>query len=250
METTAMRFAISSDVRSDTDDDGTAILHITQDKVYTIVGVGSAIWSKLVRAREGLAPHEIVETLSTDFTSVPRQQIEGDVQRFLSTFQQKGFIKSERESSRLRKGVHGFATAAFSLLARTATSLLLKLRLQAFAAFCGLATVDFLVKLVSFNSLYTLVRNWPLSKRRGGGQTIDRINAAVTRALTWYPKQAMCLQRSTVTTILLRSSGVPAQLVIGCQKLPFLVHAWVEADDEVVNDSPRVRQIHKVLDRC
>src|ERR1051325_2114624 len=78
METTAMRFAFSSDVRSDTDDDGTAILHITHDKIYTIVGVGSAIWSKLVGARDGLAQHEIVERLSADFKTIPRQQIEGD----------------------------------------------------------------------------------------------------------------------------------------------------------------------------
>lgn len=250
METTAMRFAISSDVRSDTDDDGTAILHITQDKIYTIVGVGSAIWSKLVRAKDGLAPHEIVETLSTDFESIPRQQIEGDVQRFLRTFQQKGFIKSERDSSRMRNGARRFAAATFLFSARNLTSLLLMLRLRVFAAVCGLAAVDFLVNLVSFNSLYTLVSNWPVSKRRADGQTIDQINAAVTRALTWYPKQAMCLQRSAVTTNLLRSSGVPAQLIIGCQKLPFLVHAWVEVDDEVVNDSPRVREIHKVLDKC
>jgi hypothetical protein len=245
METTAMRFGISSDVRSDTDDDGTAILHITEDKIYTIVGVGSAIWSKLVGARDGLAPHEIVETLSADFKNIPRQQIEGDVQRFLNTFQQKGFIKTERHSSRL---THRFAAATILLLASNATSLLLKLRLHAFAAFCGLATVDFLIKLVSFNSLYTFVRNWPVSKQ--GSQTIDQINDAVTRALTWYPKQAMCLQRSAVTTNLLRSSGVPAQMIIGCQKLPFLVHAWVEVDHEVVNDSPKVQEIHKVLDRC
>ena len=250
METTGMRFAISSDVRSDTDGDGTAILHITHDKIYTIVGVGSAIWSKLVGARDGLAPHEIVERLSADFKAIPRQQIEGDVQRFLSTFQQKGFIKTECERSRLREGLHRFAGTTFLLFARSATGLLMKLRLRVFAAFCALATVDFLIKIVSFNALYTFVRNWPVSKQTPGAQTIDEINDVVTRALTWYPKQAMCLQRSAVITNLLRSSGVPAQMIIGCQKLPFLVHAWVEVDHEVVNDRAKVQEIHKVLDRC
>lgn len=250
METTAMRFAISSDVRWDTDDDGTAILHITHDKIYTIVGVGSAIWSKLVGARSGLASHEIVETLSADFESVPRQQIEGDVQRFLSTFQQKGFIKTEPDRSRLGASFGRFAGATFLSLGCGVTSLLLKLRLRVFAALCGLATVDFLIKLVSFNALYTLVKNWPVSQQNASDETIEQINDAVTRALTWYPKQAMCLQRSAVTTNLLRSSGVPAQMIIGCQKLPFLVHAWVEVDQVVVNDRQRVQEIHKVLDRC
>jgi len=250
MDTTAMRFAISSDVRSDTDGDGTAILHISKDKIYTIVGVGSAIWSKLVAADHGVAPHEIVEKLSADFHDVPRQQIEGDVQRFLSTFRQKGFIETKRHRSRPEESLRGFAGSTLMSLAHAATTVLLKLKLPVFAALCGLATIDFLVKLVSFNALYTFVRDWPVSKQTPGPHAISQINDAVTRALTWYPKQAMCLQRSAVTTSLLRSRGVPAQMIIGCQKLPFLVHAWVEVDHEVVNDRPRVQEIHKVLDRC
>jgi hypothetical protein len=60
----------------------------------------------------------------------------------------------------------------------------------------------------------------------------------------------MCLQRSAVMVFLLRSSGVNAKLVIGCQKLPFLMHAWVEVDGEVVDEKPRVQRIHQVLERC
>jgi len=245
-----MRFAVSSDVRSDTDNDGTAILQIRQDKIYTIVGVGSAIWSKLVVSKHGLAAPQIVEALSADFKNIPRQQIEGDVHRFLTTFHQKGFIYPEQERSKLRESSRRFAGSTFLFLACTATRLLLNLRLRVFAAFCGLATIDFLIKFVSFSALYNLVRDWPVAKQKSDRQTIDQINDAVTRAMTWYPKQAMCLQRSAVTASLLRSSGVPAQLIIGCQKLPFMVHAWVEVDQEVVNDKPRVQEIHKVLDRC
>jgi len=250
METMTMRFAVSPDVRWDTDNDGTAILQIRRDKIYTIVGVGSIVWSKLVGSENGFAAQKIVQELSADFEDVPREQIERDVERFLTTFQQKGFIRPEQERSRFGEGVRHFAGATFLFFARGSTSLLLSLRLRVLAAFCGLATIDFLIKLVSFNALYNFVRDWPINAQLPGRQTIDRINDAVTRALTWYPKQAMCLQRSAVTTSLLRSSGVPAQMIIGCQKLPFLVHAWVEVDGEVVNDRPRVQEIHKVLDRC
>ena len=245
-----MRFTVSPDVRSDTDNDGTAILQIRHDKVYTIVGVGSVIWSKLVAAENGLTAQEIAQALSDEFKDVPRQQIECDVERFLSTFHQKGFIRPQQDRSKNSATLRRFAGSTFLFLARMATRLLLNLRLRVLAAFCGLATIDFLIKLVSFNALYNFVKDWPVNVQKPGRQTIDRINDAVTRALTWYPKQAMCLQRSAVTTNLLRSSGVPAQMIIGCQKLPFLVHAWVEVDREVVNDRPRVQEIHKVLDRC
>jgi len=250
METMAMHFAVSPDVRSDTDNDGTAILQIRQDKIYTIVGVGSTIWSQLVASENGLSPQQIVQALSSDFKDIPRQQIERDVERFLTTFHQKGFIQSEQESSKFRESSRRFARSTFLFLARIATSLLLNLRLRVLAAFCGLAMIDFLIKLVSFDALYNFVRRWPVSKQKPGHELIDQINDAVTRALVWYPKQAMCLQRSAVTTNLLRSSGVPAQMIIGCQKLPFVVHAWVEVDHEVVNDRARVQEIHKVLDRC
>lgn len=250
METMALRFAVSPDVRSDTDNDGTAILQIRKDKIYTIVGVGSIVWSKLAASENGLAAQQIVQSLSADFTDVPRQQIECDVERFLTTFHQKGFIRPEQDRSKFSEGSRRFAGSTFLFLTRTATVFLLNLRLRVFAAFCGLATIDFLIKLVSFNALYNFVRDWPVSNQKPGREAISQINDAVTRASTWYPKQAMCLQRSAVTANLLRSSGVPAQMVIGCQKLPFLVHAWVEVDHEVVNDRPRVQEIHKVLDRC
>lgn len=244
------RFTVSPDVRSDTDKDGSAILQITRDKIYTIIGVGSVIWSKLVASKEGLTAQEIVEALSSDFEKIPRQQIERDVERFLTTFQEKGFIQVARNQSRVRDGSRHFVGSTLLFVARTTTGVLLNLRLRALAAFCGLATIDFMVKLVSFGALYNFVREWPVNDQKAGLRAIPEINDAVTRALTWYPKQAMCLQRSAVTTGLLRSSGVPAQMIIGCQKLPFLVHAWVEVDHEVINDKPRVQEIHKVLDRC
>lgn len=244
------RFSVSPDVRSDTDKDGSAILQITRDRIYTIIGVGSVIWSKLVASKDGLTAHEIADELSADFADIPRQQIERDVERFLTTFQQNGFIQAVRSKSNVGERSRYFAGSTFLFLAQTTTSVLLNLRLRVLAAFCGLATIDFLIKLVSFSALYNFVRNWPVRDQKDGLRAISEINDAVTRALTWYPKQAMCLQRSAVTTNLLRSSGVPAQMIIGCQKLPFVVHAWVEVDHEVINDKPRVQETHKVLDRC
>jgi hypothetical protein len=73
---------------------------------------------------------------------------------------------------------------------------------------------------------------------------------AVNYACVWYPKQALCLQRSFVTTYLLRKHGFAAQLVLGAQKLPFKAHAWVEVDGRAINERSEVQATYTVWDKC
>src|SRR5829696_7231866 len=99
--TSNIRFNISPDVRSDSDEDGSTILHITQNKIYSIIGVGSVVWSKLAASAEGLAPVDIVDQLSCDFSEIPRTQIEKDTARLLASFQRVKLIQISK-SNRLR----------------------------------------------------------------------------------------------------------------------------------------------------
>jgi len=118
-------------------------------------------------------------------------------------------------------------------------------------AFVALAAADVLMKFGGFHRLYDMVRNWPVSKKRSANaEQIAAVIAAVDRAGRYYPKHALCLQRSAVGTCLLRIAGVPAQMVMGCRKIPFRGHAWVEVNGEVVNDKPNVQVHYRVLDRC
>ena len=73
---------------------------------------------------------------------------------------------------------------------------------------------------------------------------------AVNYAGVWYPKQALCLQRSFVTTYLLRKYGLSAHMVLGAQKLPFKAHAWVEVEGRAVNERSNVQATYAVWDRC
>jgi prolyl oligopeptidase len=59
----------------------------------------------------------------------------------------------------------------------------------------------------------------------------------------------MCLQRSVVITCLLRSRGLPAELVLGAQEYPPKAHAWTEVNGVVVNDHPAVRKKYRQLRR-
>src|SRR6266446_2672069 len=103
-------------------------------------------------------------------------------------------------------------------------------------ALIGLAAYDLLLLGRRFAKLHHTVRNWRVSANKAPRHATDRVCDAVNRACTWYPKRALCLQRSAVTTCLLRSCGVSARMVIGAQKFPFKAHAWVEVNGLAVNE--------------
>lgn len=99
-----------------------------------------------------------------------------------------------------------------------------------------------------FAALYEKVRRCTVSAQHGCDPR--EVCRAVDFACVWYFKEVECLQRSVVTTRLLRSSGTPARLVIGVRQLPFKAHAWVEVDGQVINDKPYINELYAILDRC
>ena len=117
-------------------------------------------------------------------------------------------------------------------------------------AFFLLLAYDILSALCRFQTIYSMVRGWKVNNKPAGSNVIDRVCVAVNYACVWYPKQALCLQRSFVTTYLLRKHGVAAEMVLGAQKLPFKAHAWVEVDHRAINERSNVRVSYDVWDRC
>ncbi len=118
-------------------------------------------------------------------------------------------------------------------------------------AFVLLVVADFLMKSCGFKRFHGLIRGFPkLGQLNQDRKVIARICTAVDRAAAHYFKRAWCLQRSATTTCLLRLWGVDAKLTIGVKKIPFHAHAWVEVDEQVVNDHPLVKNQYTVLERC
>jgi hypothetical protein len=117
-------------------------------------------------------------------------------------------------------------------------------------ALFGLVAFDFLHLGRDFARLHRIVHRWKASDKKAPPQVTDRVCDAVNHACIWYPKRALCLQRSAVTTCLLRSCGVTAQMVIGAQKLPFKAHAWVEVGGQPVNERTDVQAVYGVWERC
>lgn len=114
-------------------------------------------------------------------------------------------------------------------------------------AWLGLMAFD-LARVAGFARICAWLRRCRTRQRRSGTST-DDVVWSMDEACVWYFKRAACLQRSVVTTWLLRRSGIAAEMVIGCRPLPFESHAWVEVDGQVVNDRPQYQRAFRVLDR-
>jgi hypothetical protein len=117
-------------------------------------------------------------------------------------------------------------------------------------ALFGLAAFDLLCLGHDFPRMHRLVRGWRVSPGAISKEVVQRVCEAVNFSCVWYPKSVLCLQRSAVTTCLLRSCGVEAQMVMGAQNLPFKAHAWTEVDGLVINEPRDVKRIYDVLERC
>lgn len=89
---------------------------------------------------------------------------------------------------------------------------------------------------------------WKISNRPSQAEIVQQACMAMRHARVWYPRRVRCLQRSAVLACMLRSYGVPAQMVMGSQKMPFKGHAWVEVDGKAINERRSVA-IFDVWDR-
>jgi Transglutaminase-like superfamily len=117
-------------------------------------------------------------------------------------------------------------------------------------AYLMLINFDLYLVLGNFAALYDKVRNYPLGAHAQFPGAIEDICSGVDMACIWYWKEVLCLQRSAATACLLKKHGLPAQLVIGAQQMPFKAHAWVEVYGRVVNDKLYTPDMYAVLDRC
>jgi hypothetical protein len=119
-----------------------------------------------------------------------------------------------------------------------------------FEAYVTLVRFDLYLARGNFASLYDKVRSCPAPGKTASEGAIRHVCSAVDMASIWYWKEVLCLQRSAATAWLLKRHGVPAQMVIGAQQMPFKAHAWVEVNGRVVNDKPYLPEMYAVLDRC
>jgi len=109
---------------------------------------------------------------------------------------------------------------------------------------------DCIMHFRGFKRLHAVVREQEVHCVTTLKATNEYLCRAIDLACVFYFKRVQCLQRSAATAVLLRRRGWKAEMVLGAQLLPFLSHAWVEIDGQVVNDKPYITEIFQVLERC
>jgi hypothetical protein len=229
-----------------TSDDGGVLLDLEHDRLLKLNQVGVEIWNLL---RSGDSEAEIVRKIAQKY-SVNEQRVAKDVSLLLHKIAELQVTTSTsivteepplspEDSSQPSYSWYGRDTNYLGPKPKVTTVLY---------ALLGLAAFDLILSLFSMKSLCSYVTKWPVKIRSFGDSALTpRLCSAVERACVWYPKQALCLQRSAVTTCLLRSHGIPARMTIGVRPMPFVAHAWVEVDGLVVNDWPRVKTFYPSL---
>lgn len=117
-------------------------------------------------------------------------------------------------------------------------------------AILGLTLYDLALCCGGFRRVHRIVARWKIASHTPDPGVADQVVNAVNLACIWYPKQALCLQRSAVTVCLMRSRGLKAEWVLGAQKMPFAAHAWVELAGKAVNERSNVQARFTVWERC
>jgi hypothetical protein len=197
------------------------LLHVTRDRIFSLDRIGAEIWRLFA---EGLTPEAIAARISHAY-GAPLPRVQGDVLKLLDRLEQQGLVI---------RGTTERLPSARVLVGRCVWRFL---------------RVDLTLQLRGFSHVYETVARHRLRAVTYPGEIVAAVCRAVDRACTFYPRQALCLQRSAAATCVLRDHGVAASLVIGARKHPFRAHAWVEVDGRVVNDKRGVTDYYGELDR-
>jgi hypothetical protein len=217
------KYRVASHVRASITDDVVVILDTKEGRLYLCEGPRANVWKSL---EDGSFPQAVVDDIPGN-TATDTQQSRNEIEKFVQELIAQKLVVGE-----------------------SAPRTISRLRLIA-CALRELVAYDLQMALFGFHRVHS-----SLSRRKCVAVSVwpdrdltSRIVEAVTTASSLYWRPVRCLQRSTVTTRLLRCFGIPGQLTIGYRAKPFLSHAWVEIDGRVVNDSPALAERLCVLER-
>lgn len=247
------RVSIARDVYfSPATEQGCIVLNVERGSVLSLNHTGAFMFAKLAQAGNGLTRDELVEIVKREFEDVEVFRIEKRIDDLFARLIETGTIQVEQNAAAIRRrDVRVEIAFRLSRCVRCVVRLLLFAKAYTTAALLLLFTADALRKLGGFRAIHDSVAHWTIATRpQLNDDVLANACTAVNRACTWHPKRSLCLQRASVLVCLLRSLGVPAQMVIGVHKMPFYGHAWTEVGGQVVNDHANAQKFFHVLNRC
>jgi len=247
------RFSVAATIYySAPTEQGCIVLNLERGAILSLNDTSTFMFAKLAEQQHGLTRDELVGIVEREFVDVERSRVETSVDALLAQLERAGILEASDHAGASR-GSHlrGAVAARVPICVRHILPALLIVRAYTFAALTLLFTAEVVRKLGGFRSIHQSVEDWRVGLREPVDETVLlRACAAVNRACTWHPKRALCLQRTSVLVCLLRSLGIPAEMVIGVHKMPFYGHAWTEVEGRVVNDHANAQKFFQVLNRC
>lgn len=243
-----MALGLSNSVREINTHDGALLLDIEGRKCVGLTPVALKIW-RLSKRQVPLAA--IAQSLSAEF-HIPLQQAQNDAAEFLDGLSNTGLLQDTpiRRIRRFYMALIRVVRRVFLWLQNFNHQRPPKKRVPILLALIALSACDLLGLSRDFTAMYEFVRGWEKAGRKSDPDTVIRIRRAMAYACVWYPKRVLCLQRSAVLTCLLRWSGVPAEMVMGAQIVPFKAHAWTEIHNSPIDESKDVRKTFLIWERC
>jgi hypothetical protein len=228
-----------------TSEDGAVLLDIEHDRILKLNSVAVEMWKLLII---GQTESQIAFSLSQKY-QVSEQRIAEDVNALIRRISELGVAQRSTFTDPPEQSNQSPPPPSFPWYGQPPIDSGPRPKMRmVLSSLLGLVIFDAILSFLSLKSMCRCVRAWPVKRPRFANPSIiGQVCGAVERACVWYPKRALCLQRSAVTTCLLRTHGVSAQMMIGVRPMPFLAHAWVEADGSVINDWPRVRKFYRSL---
>lgn len=251
--------------------DGCLLLWFEGNVIFSLNESALAVWSEIEKNPLGVSIEQLVDYLERYYaSSVSRLRLRRDVEELIRALSTRGFLKvaqPKRSEFVYKIKADVFRTDHSTEVAGSSVD-------EAFAAMayhpnepvrCGrsravadtwsgigaLTLFEVLLRVLGFEKLCVFVERWPTqNERRWSPNRVREICAGVDRARLWYPKKVLCLQHSAVVTFLLKSAGIPAQMVFGARRKPFYAHAWCEVHGVVVNDEQSVRDNYPRFIRC
>ena len=224
--------------------DGGVVLDLKHDRLLKLNAVGTEMWTLLTR---GMSETQVVGEIAQHY-GVDASRVREDLRNLLSRAEEMGLspesvLIAERTQDILVENPP--ATREQDQTAQNAVPPIGDIA----KAILGFALFDVILSYRSLETLCSIVRSVPVrpSCLVSDATAVAEVSRAIERACIWYPKKVLCLQRSAVTTYLLRRRGIDAHMVVGVRAMPFLAHAWVEVQGRVVNDFPRVKTFYHSL---
>ena len=112
-------------------------------------------------------------------------------------------------------------------------------------AFMTLLRVHWTIRVLGFEQAIRLIqkaRKGQLNYIIPSPDALDDLVSILNKACLIYPKRTKCLEWAMTFVLLALKRQWKCNLEIGVQNYPFMAHAWVECDGNVVMDSQDLRE--------